>query len=1190
MAGKELESTMKYKVDISDLKASMTQARREIKLSNAEFKNAVAGMDDWGSSADGVGAKLRNLDKNIDAQKSILKDLEQQYAMVCEEQGETSKGAQELLIKIENQSATVKKTEKQRDKYRQQLDEIKATSKESDTEIDKLNKTISEQEQELQELKSAYQESALNKGKDADATKELGQKIADLSADLQSNKDKMKDAAYAGDDLSDALDDAGDSADRSEGGFTVLKGAIASLAADAIRAAIDGFKELATESERASASFSASTGISTEKMEAYNDQMKELYKNNYGDSLDDIAESMAEVKQQTNELDPTKLKDMTKNAIALRDTFGWDIQESMRAVKMLMDQFGISAEEAYNLMAQGAQNGLDKNGDLLDSINEYAVHYEQMGYSAEEFFNSLENGTLSGTFSVDKLGDAMKEFGIRTKDTATTTTEGFELLGLDADKMRDAFVKGGDAARDATDKTINALFSMDDQVKQNQAGVDLFGTMWEDLGKDGVQSLMMVNGSADKTKKTMQEINKVKYSDVGNQFKELGRSVKTDLLMPIAEKLLPIVKGFVTWTIENLPTIIPIVETVGAALTAAFAVKTISGFKDDIVNVGGKLVDLSEKVPLVGNAFNAIGGFISANPWLILAAAIAGVTLAIGGFLVKSAIENDEHRKNIEAIEGEIKSREDLKKTQDEQLATNLGEIENTQSLYNELQNLVDVNGKVKEGYESRVSFILNELNQALGTEMELNNGTISGYKDLSDSIENMIAKKRAEIIVEAQLPAYKEAVTKSIEAQAKANELSAEISANNAEATRLEIELLKKYGEGWTTSYEAMSSSLGQQWSQLEADTYKKETEYNKQNTLLKGYHEDIDSYEINSMRLMSGKPEEIAKIETDVAAVKSGSYAEQKEMLQAQMEFEKGSLDSLKKKYDETGDETLLSMIKSKEQKIKNMQEELDGLHSTVDEKKPGVVGTFADMAKKMVNSLDKKEESKTKGKENAEGYASGARSKRSSSYNAGGSLVEGMLSGIGGMFDDVNKKGKAAGGQFKSGADSVSLYSVGKNYAIGLSNGVWAIDIVGMGRDIGNAIKRGTMAALDEHSPSKEGEKIMDFYMQGLGIGTNKNMYKVLDPVDNMGKSLISKTRQAAEEASNVLSNAFTGVSDSNTMVQGRRQIALASGTQSYQPLQTTFVQNNYSPKSLSRREIYQQTKNALRFKDIIGGTKK
>ena len=143
---KETESTTKWKVDISDLKASMAQARREIKLSNAEFKNATAGMDDWGSSADGLGAKLRSLDKNIDAQRSILEALKQQYQMVCEEQGETSKAAQDLQIKIENQSAVVKNSEKQRDKYRQQLDDITNASKDSDSEVDKLTKTISEQE------------------------------------------------------------------------------------------------------------------------------------------------------------------------------------------------------------------------------------------------------------------------------------------------------------------------------------------------------------------------------------------------------------------------------------------------------------------------------------------------------------------------------------------------------------------------------------------------------------------------------------------------------------------------------------------------------------------------------------------------------------------------------------------------------------------------------------------------------------------------------------------------------------------------------------------------------------------------------------------------------------------------------------------------------------------------------------
>ena len=445
--GKEIESTMRWKLDITDLKKNIQDANRSIKLANSEFKESTAKLDKWSTSCDGLNAKVKQLHMTLDAQKTILNNLEDQYRLVSEEQGVSSKAAQELEIRINNQKATIGKTEKQLGDYSEKLKTVEQANQDADSALGKLTKTITEQESHLEQLKKEYQETSLEQGKGSSAAKELETKIGTLSKELNQNKEKLKDAAFAGDDLSDALDDAGESASRSEGGFTILKGAIASLAADAIRAAIDGFKDLATESERASASFSASTGTSTEKMKAYNAQMKELYKNNYGESFDDIAESMAEVKKQTNEIDPSKLKDLTKNGIALRDTFGWDMQESMRAVKMLMDQFGISSEEAFNLLAQGAQNGLDKNGDLLDSINEYGVHYQQMGYSAEEFFNSLENGTLAGTFSVDKLGDAMKEFGIRTKDTATTTSEGFELLGLDADKMRTAFSKGGESAR-----------------------------------------------------------------------------------------------------------------------------------------------------------------------------------------------------------------------------------------------------------------------------------------------------------------------------------------------------------------------------------------------------------------------------------------------------------------------------------------------------------------------------------------------------------------------------------------------------------------------------------------------------------------------------------------------------------------------------------------------------------------------
>ena len=148
-----------------------------------------------------------------------------------------------------------------------------------------------------------------------------------------------------------------------------------------------------------------------------------------------------EVKQQTQETDPSKLKELTKYAILLSDTFEFDVKESTRTANMLMKQFGLTGEESFNLIAQGAQKGLDKNGDLLDTLNEYAPYYKRMGYSAEEFMNALVNGTEAGTFSVDKLGDAFKEFNIRAQDTAASTTEGFELIGLNADKMRKKFAQ-----------------------------------------------------------------------------------------------------------------------------------------------------------------------------------------------------------------------------------------------------------------------------------------------------------------------------------------------------------------------------------------------------------------------------------------------------------------------------------------------------------------------------------------------------------------------------------------------------------------------------------------------------------------------------------------------------------------------------------------------------------------------------
>lgn len=641
--GNNQETTTKFKVDISELKAGMQEAQRQIRLANAEFKAATAGMDNWGQSADGVTAKITQLTSVQKEQEKQLDALKQQYAIVAKEQGESSKGAQELAIKIANQEAALGKTEKELRNYNIQLDTLTSDTKKAADEqlsavsaMDKLKNTIAEQEKELNTLKSAYSNVALEQGKGSDEARELASQISTLSGELNQNKSKLNDAEDAADDLTDAFDDTDESARTLEGGFTVIKGAIASLLADGIKALVGGLKDLALESQKANNTFQTATGASTAEMEEFSDAIERVYSKNFGESLEDVAESMAQVKQQTREIDPSKLEELTENAITLRDTFGFEVNETMRAAKMLMDQFGVSGEEAFNLIVQGAQNGLDKNGDLLDSINEYSVHYKQIGYDAEVFFNSLVNGAAAGTFSVDKLGDTMKEFGIRTKDNSDSTKKAFRDLGYSANALSAIFAEGGEKASAATTAVMDDLLSMQDKVKQNEIGVALFGTMWEDLGIEGVKALMNVNGEVDKTTASMEEIKAIKYDDIGSAFTEIGRTLRIELLQPIIEEVTPALHKFAEYLKENLPPIIenlktwaPVLVGIGTAIATAFIAGKVIAFAGAVQ----KAITIFKSAQTITLGFNgamkALNLTLTLNPIGLVVTAIAGLVAAL---------------------------------------------------------------------------------------------------------------------------------------------------------------------------------------------------------------------------------------------------------------------------------------------------------------------------------------------------------------------------------------------------------------------------------------------------------------------------------------------------------------------------------------------------------------------------------
>ena len=294
--------------------------------------------------------------------------------------------------------------------------------------------------------------------------------------------------------------------------------------------------KIGTEYQAATGQISAATGATGAELESLQGVMENVYGNNYGDSMADVADAVATVSQQMKGLSDGELQSVTEGAFALRDVFQYDVAESIRAANALVNNFGISGDDAMNMIAAGAQNGLDFSGELLDTISEYSVQFAKVGIDADQMFQIMQAGADSGAWNLDKVGDAIKEMSIRVVDGSDTTAQGFAAIGMDADVMAQKFAAGGETAQQAFQETIQALAGMEDPVQQNIAGVNLFGTMWEDLGPEVVAQLASITDDAYAAGDELQNMQEVKYDNLGDALKGLGRQLESEL-MPLANEL-----------------------------------------------------------------------------------------------------------------------------------------------------------------------------------------------------------------------------------------------------------------------------------------------------------------------------------------------------------------------------------------------------------------------------------------------------------------------------------------------------------------------------------------------------------------------------------------------------------------------------------------------------------------------------
>jgi TP901 family phage tail tape measure protein len=396
--------------------------------------------------------------------------------------------------------------------------------------------------------------------------------------------------------------------------------------------------KFSSDSHDAFQQFAAATGTATDKMGKYKDMINNVYKDNFGESINDVAEAMATVNQNMSYLDDSALQRCTEYAYTLSDTFGYDVAESTRAANSLIRNFGIEANEAFNLIVQGSQNGLDFSGELLDSINEYAPQFKKMGMSADEMFSVFVNGAQNGAFNLDKIGDAVKENAIRAIDCSDTTAEGFKALGLDATETAKKFAAGGEAADEAFNQVIVGLSAMEDPIERNTAGVNLFGTMWEDLGPEVVMSLSTTNDAIDMTRESMESLVNVKYDTLSGALGGLWRTIQVDVLQPIGDQLIPYVtKGINTiqkftdkWNKlgpATQKTIVKFAAVAAAAGPVLLGFGKVSTGIETLVSDTGKIGSVLKK--LTGaSGFSGLAKVMT-GPFGIAAAAVAAAALLI---------------------------------------------------------------------------------------------------------------------------------------------------------------------------------------------------------------------------------------------------------------------------------------------------------------------------------------------------------------------------------------------------------------------------------------------------------------------------------------------------------------------------------------------------------------------------------
>lgn len=820
--------------------------------------------------------------------------------------------------------------------------------------------------------------------------------------------------------------------------------------------------------------------------------------------------------------DTVKRVDTLNNFPKVMKNLGIATEDAQKSIDKMSDKLS-GLPTTLDQGAMAVQRFTSKNGDVAKSTDIFLALNNAIlagGASSEIQASALEQLSQSyakGKPDMMEWRTAMSAMPAQLKQVAVA------MGYINADELGEALREGTvsmdefmDTIVELNKKGTKNFLSFEKQARNSTGGIGTAIT---------VAKTQVVKGMADIVSGINKGLKKAKLGSISDIIANIGKKAK-EVLSKVGTALSKIdFKGL----LNILSKLVPIIANVVAGFVAYnIALKAISAVNlaKNIVSAVSAFVGLTNATNLSAGAMKIFNTIMNANSIGLVVTGIAALTTAFIAFSSQTTEAGKNIKKMNEEFEQYDEEMKQINKRKDEMLSANMQEIYHYQSLYDELQNIVDENGKVKEGYEERAKFITGELSKALGIEIDLTDGVIGNYKELQKQIDLLLEKKKAEAYFNAHQEEYNKALKeegnlyKNVAENAEGRKKSLD---KMTEALDKEIKKDKELGKYREEILKYLKGEV--LWVDL---SFKAREKYNNMSDeTIEVMNEEIDKYSeynealemaskkyasnqavidktrkaqellaLADQALAEGKKEtadeylnQIARVYNDTVTfnaktekVNNDSYEKEKANKQAYLDFLKQHQDI----YSE-------DFIKSEEERIakelEQLEKEKNKANEIIKKKNQETLDTTRTGINDQLKALtDKQYEFRDAGNGNVQLYIDGIASGKPMAINKASNLTS----------DVINQLNSG-----KISAEEAGWY---------LSNGF----AVGINKGVGNAVAKAAYLAqatlneinrtLDIHSPSKKTREIGKYFSQGFALGVEDEENNAIKTVKNFSSEML------------------------------------------------------------------------------------